>query len=316
MQISVYVTSYNQREYLKEAVLSVLGQTRPPDQLIIIDDCSQDGSQDLIDDFYRQYPDLIIPVYQEVNQGVTRCRMKALAYATGELISYLDGDDRFLPEKLARESALFAEDSSVDLVYSNFRYINDQGEETGIWSRGGPLPEGNTFPEVFSRGFPKHTIFRNELVRAGVLGDHPYDPALNLYEDWDMRIRLSQFARIRYCPDLLTEYRIHHRSLSQTDLDHHLQAVRYIIEKNSPLLDSIEPRRKTAILRDLSRWQAEIAEKAAIQRLDQHGVGEMFGVSFWKNLCFWSAEGKLWIPTQLLARVLLGKTIYNKVLRK
>ena len=116
--ISVYVTSYNQREYLVEAVESVLAQTLPASQIIVVDDCSQDGSQDVIAEYATRHSQ-ITPIFHRNNLGVAQTRNHALQMTTGDYVTYVDGDDRFLPDKLAKEVELLDKSPEADVVFSN-----------------------------------------------------------------------------------------------------------------------------------------------------------------------------------------------------
>lgn len=73
MNISVFITSYNQRDYLREAIESVLAQTLPASQIIVVDDASSDGSPDLISDYARRYPDLFTPSTTNKTRVWRRC---------------------------------------------------------------------------------------------------------------------------------------------------------------------------------------------------------------------------------------------------
>ena len=95
MKISVYITSYNKIQYIAQSIKSVLAQTLKPFEIVIIDDASQDGSRGIIQSYASQYPDLIFPVFNEKNIGIARCRNKALSLITGDLVTFLDGDDFF-----------------------------------------------------------------------------------------------------------------------------------------------------------------------------------------------------------------------------
>ena len=63
MKISVYITSYNKIQYIEQSINSVLSQTLKPFEIVIIDDASQDGSQDLIKSFASKYSNLIFPIF-------------------------------------------------------------------------------------------------------------------------------------------------------------------------------------------------------------------------------------------------------------
>ncbi len=99
-KISVFITSYNQKKFLVEAIESVLSQTLKPVELIIVDDRSTDGSQEVIGEYARRYPDLIRPYYQEMNVGIAANKAFAQQHVNGDWLTYLNGDDRFLPQKL------------------------------------------------------------------------------------------------------------------------------------------------------------------------------------------------------------------------
>ena len=104
MNISVYIPSYNQGKFLAQAIESVLAQTRCPRQLILIDDGSSDGSQDVIAAYAARHPRLITAIYHDRNQGIPRTRNAALQAVTGDCVTYVDADDRLLPTKLEREA--------------------------------------------------------------------------------------------------------------------------------------------------------------------------------------------------------------------
>lgn len=102
-RISVLITSYNQKTFLTEAIESVLSQTLQPFEIIIVDDCSTDGSQKIIENYTRNHPDIIKAYYHKQNLGIGKNRAFAQMQAKGDWLTYLDGDDRFLPEKLEME---------------------------------------------------------------------------------------------------------------------------------------------------------------------------------------------------------------------
>ncbi len=99
MNISVYITSYNQQEYLKEAIESVLSQTLLPKEIWVIDDASTDGSQETIRNYINKYPNLIKAHFNDTNKGITFCRNKGISLVSEEYATWLDGDDIYLPQK-------------------------------------------------------------------------------------------------------------------------------------------------------------------------------------------------------------------------
>lgn len=273
MKISVYVTSYNQKEYLVEAIDSVLAQTLPASQLIIVDDCSSDGSQNIIAGYRARYPELITPLYHAENLGVARSRADALGAVTSDYVTYVDGDDRLLPSKLEKETALLLSRSDVEMAFSNSYYMTEDGRRYfGTWVTKERPSEGNVFCATFGRDFPRGNLYRMELVSFAAwkrVGFH--DPDLRLLEDWDMRIRLSKHVRVAYHDEPLSEIRCHRAGLSNLRASEKLSALEYIYAKNQGLLDDVSSREKAHVMRRLDERRAAILRRQAKEELGAYG---------------------------------------------
>jgi len=269
MRISVYITSYNQKEYLIEAIESVLCQTLRPFQIVVVDDCSTDGSQELIAGYASRYGDLFTSVFRATNQGIARTRIDGVKTATGDYVSHVDGDDKFLPTKLEKEARLLQENRDAQIAFSDYYYITQDGTRTGSWAEREKPPQGDVFCRAYARDFPKHSLFRNELVnRAAWERIGFYDPNLSLYEDYEMLIRLTKYLRVVYCDEPLSEYRRHDSGLSRARAAEHLAALNYIYEKNKPLLDDLSPDAKAEVERKLGDWMARIADRAVYEAIE------------------------------------------------
>lgn len=92
-RFSIIITFYNQRTFIKDALDSALSQRNAGFEVIVVDDCSSDGSQEIL----RQYGDAIRLVCHETNQGVGSARNSGASLATGDYLLFHDGDDLFLP---------------------------------------------------------------------------------------------------------------------------------------------------------------------------------------------------------------------------
>jgi glycosyltransferase involved in cell wall biosynthesis len=269
MKISVYITSYNQKEYLIQAVQSVLSQTLKPSQIVLVDDCSTDGSREVIEGYVSRYADLITPIYHAQNQGVARSRIDGVEAATGDYVSHVDGDDRFLPSKLEKEAALLTDTANAQIAFSDYYYIDDEGSRTGHWTDSQKPPVRDVFCRTFARDFPKRSLFRNELTERQAWKEIGYyDPNLSLYEDYEMLIRLTKQLRVAYHDEPLSEYRIHEAGLSRARAAEHLAALSYIYEKNKYLLDDLTPEAKTQVESKLREWMARIATRALDEAIE------------------------------------------------
>jgi glycosyltransferase involved in cell wall biosynthesis len=235
MKISVYITSYNQEAYLSTAIESVLDQTLLPFEIIIVDDCSTDGSKELIDAYHKQKPDLIRPIYHEKNKGVTQSRIDAINFSSGDLVTYVDGDDFYEKTKLEEEMKIMKE-TGADLVFSNFYSANVSSvNPTAIWARALPeLPAfGHMFKEVLLRQFPSNTLFRCELVKKEILDKTGlYDKSLQIFEDYDLKVRMSKIAKIAYSLKPLHFYRDNENGLSKSPKALHQESIKYIVNKH------------------------------------------------------------------------------------
>ncbi|EJN07661.1 glycosyl transferase [Bradyrhizobium sp. YR681] len=112
MRVSVVIAAYNAEAYIAEAIESVLGQTVPPDEVIVIDDGSTDGTRGILD----RFGDRVI-VLTQANSGQAVAVNKGLAMARGELIGFCDADDLWTPRKLEMQLALLERDGRVEAAF-------------------------------------------------------------------------------------------------------------------------------------------------------------------------------------------------------
>lgn len=246
MKISVVITSYNQKRFLIDAIDSVLNQTFRPAQIIITDDASTDGSPKMIESYANKYPKTIVPIYNTRNFGVSNARNSALEHVEGDYVCCLDGDDRFLPTKLEYESEWFCDHPEDGIVFSNHYYIDENGKRLGQWVTTEKIPTGNIFTETFAWNLPKNNMFRNELINYRYWKQIGfYDCGLKIYEDYDMRVRLTKYLSAKYIDLPLSEYRIHFKGLSASaKYRENAAAHKYVYYKNQILLKGM---RRSAI---------------------------------------------------------------------
>ncbi len=277
MEISVFITSYNQKEYLTEAIDSVLAQTLPASQIIVVDDGSGDGSRELISGYASRYP-VVVPILHHRNQGVAQARNTALEAVTGDYVTFLDGDDRFLPTKLEEEAKLLHERPDAQMVFSNVYYISAHGQRIGTWIRKLKPPQGDIFCQTLGRHFPRGALFRSELVETRAWKQVGcYDVSLGIYEDYDMRIRLTKQLQAAYCDKPLSEYRQPGGpSLRSTKATQKLTDFDTILNKNRSLLADLSPAETRYVQQRLERWRAKLIRMAAKEalRVGQGGPGD------------------------------------------
>ena len=251
MKISVYITSYNKIQYIEQSIKSVLSQTLKPFEIVIIDDASQDGSQDLIKSFASKYSNLIFPIFNEFNIGIAKCRNKALRALNGDLVTFLDGDDYFYPNKLELEYRQLTRCHNTQVVYSNFNYVDKTGELIDCFAEETDVPAtGDIFINTFTRNYNVKSgsnyiyemFYRNCAFEIGL-----YDKNIKIWEDWDFRIRMSKIFKYGYCSEINSVYRQLPDSLHTSHFETHYHEQIKIYNKNKPLIKDLKKKEKIII---------------------------------------------------------------------
>lgn len=182
-RVSVIIPAYNCDQYIEQCVKSVLEQTYTNYEVIVIDDGSQDQTQEILKPFFP----VIKYIYQD-NQGAAKARNYGCEIAQGEFLAFLDGDDFFLPQKLAEQIAAFDNDPTIDLIQSGWCVVNQKGIVVSVIKPWLNAPELNLETWVLHKCVrPSAMILRREWWEKIGGFDHHYPPT----EDLDFVLRLS-----------------------------------------------------------------------------------------------------------------------------
>lgn len=210
---SVIMPCYNHESYVAEAMQSILAQTYPCLELIVVDDASTDGSRGEITRIAAT-DERVVPILNDVNAGEGASRNAALAVARGEFIGFCDSDDRWLPDKLDHQLQQFRRDPDVGFVHADALLIDASGRRTGRrFSRvfGSSLPiSGN----VVSRLARRNSVsVPTVLIRRSVLdeGDR-FRTDFRYLADWLFWLDVVPRTRVAYSRKPLAEYRVHSTS--------------------------------------------------------------------------------------------------------
>jgi teichuronic acid biosynthesis glycosyltransferase TuaG len=123
--VSIIMPAYNAARFIEESINSVLAQTYPNWQLLIVDDCSKDHTKQIIEDVAQQDP-RIKALAHTTNQGVIAARNLALTHAQGQYIAFLDSDDLWLPNKLQTQLQHLTKQKAL-ICYAAYKRIDEQG---------------------------------------------------------------------------------------------------------------------------------------------------------------------------------------------
>lgn len=201
---SVIIPTYNAGRFITLTVDSVLQQTLPDLELIVIDDGSADDTLEKV----RAYRDGRIHIIEQPHQGGPVALNAGLNIARGEYVAFLDHDDIWLPNKLERHAKFLQQHSEVDLTFSWIRWIDGEGKDTGLRSRRwtGPISFRQLLVD-FVIGTTSSVVFRRSAIdRAGW-----FDPRLPRCWDSDLcfRVSLLRPGNAHAIPEELTLYRRH-----------------------------------------------------------------------------------------------------------
>ena len=134
IKVSVILTSYNHKPYIREALDSILcQQTDFKFEIIVHDDASTDGTQDIIREYAEKYPDIIMAVLQSENQfhKVQKSYSTLYEYARGEYIGLLEGDDHWLcKDRLSMQVDFLDKHPEYSATAGVTQYYNDEGQKS------------------------------------------------------------------------------------------------------------------------------------------------------------------------------------------
>ena len=202
--VSVVIPTYNRAGTIERAINSVLAQSWQPLEVIVVDDGSTDRTAEILEAYGHK-----IHLIRQRNQGASTARNTGIKAARGEIISFLDSDDSWLPDKIARQANLLqrTRELGVKCCVCNARMIHADGREITSFAAAGLRPEPVegiwTNPtEVLVARFllfnQVAAIWREVFDEAGV-----FNPNLRIMEDYDLALRLSFTGPWAYIADAL-----------------------------------------------------------------------------------------------------------------
>jgi glycosyltransferase involved in cell wall biosynthesis len=207
VQISVIIPSFNRASTIQRALNSVISQTSPADEIIVIDDGSTDKTVELIQQHYPQ-----VKLIRQANKGVSAARNAGIQSAQHEWIALLDSDDEWLPEKLQHIR---------EAHHGNPQHVLFHSDE--IWIRDGTRvnqmkKHAKYGGEIFKHCLPLCVISPSAVVIQRSLFDRIglFDEALPACEDYDLWLRLCHLYEVFYIDKaLIKKYGGHADQLSR-----------------------------------------------------------------------------------------------------
>lgn len=207
--VSIITPSYNQAQYLEQTILSVLDQSYPNIEYIIIDGGSTDGSVDIIKRYEKQLSYWV----SEKDNGQTDAVNKGIKKCSGEIIAYINSDDLYEKDALQNIVDLYLEDTSAAVYYGKCATINEQGNIVKAYE-GGPtsfefLQSKSMLPFIYQPA----CFFNAKLATRRPLFIEKY------CIDYELLLHLSEQYPFKFTPKHIAQYRIHSETRTTLEQD-------------------------------------------------------------------------------------------------
>ncbi len=210
-QISIIICSYNRASYIEKAIKSVLDQTFFDFEIIIIDDYSNDNTEEVIKDFIKIDPR--IRYYKnEQNLGISKSRNKGISLSNEEYIAMLDSDDYWIDnKKIEKQLEILEKDKSIGIIGSNILCINNKGKEIKKY-----------FYKITDREIREKILIKNQFAQSSIIirrsfleKTQKYNKDFDGCEDYDLWLKIGRISKFANIDDITTAYMIHPGGISK-----------------------------------------------------------------------------------------------------
>lgn len=224
--VSIAIITYNQREFLRECIESCLLQDYENTEIVVADDASTDGTQDMLREYDKKYPGKFILRLSEKNQGITKNSNQAHFACSGKYIAWMGGDDLMLPGKITSQVQFMENNMNCAICYHDLIvFDNESGDQLYLFSEKNRPREGGVDTLI------KYGTFNgacSSMVRKSMTPISGFDSRLPVASDWLYWIEcLGSEGNIRYIDNIFGKYRRNSANvtnkkkiLSQGNIDH------------------------------------------------------------------------------------------------
>ncbi len=223
MLVSVIIPVYNCRAYILESVRSVQEQTYGNIEIIIVDDGSTDGTQDVLE----SVKDSRIRLVRTENRGVSAARNTGMEASAGDYMAFIDADDKWFPRKLELQMAMMREEQNLGLVFSDFIRFTDSGvmprshfsyvpelqsiRKRPVLGNTGYVIEEDTFSALCSVDMFA-TWVQTVLLKKEKVKDLRFPVGVRLSEDYNYMLRVYQNVEAGFIAEPLVAVRRHNKN--------------------------------------------------------------------------------------------------------
>jgi glycosyltransferase involved in cell wall biosynthesis len=210
--VSVCIITYNHENYIAQAIEGALIQkTNFPFEIVIGEDCSTDGTREIVFDYAKKYPNIIRVITSEKNVGMINNFIRTLNVCKGKYIALCEGDDYWTdPLKLQKQVDFLEANPGFVICFHNARkLVQATGDNSSLFFNNPPR-DIFTLSDIIKNDFiPTLTcVFRSKLFK-----EFP-DWYSNAYPgDWPLHILNAQHGKIKYIDEVMATYRLHEHGI-------------------------------------------------------------------------------------------------------
>lgn len=242
MNVSVVIPTYNRPKGAKEAIESVLNQTKLPQEIIVVDDNSREPLDLNIE------TDVKILYHRfDKNKGGCAARNKGVELSDNEIIMFLDDDDTWEPRKIESQLSVFENNPKIGLVYSGRLVVSD-ADRSKVKYEVKPDRQGNLYPDILENNYIGITssvaIKKDVFNKAG-----GFDERFPARQDYDLWIRVCKITEIGHDNECNVRYTIFEKSENQISgkASGHEKAISLLLDKYRKEINEQPPRRARRI---------------------------------------------------------------------
>ncbi|WP_300433661.1 glycosyltransferase [Christiangramia sp.] len=208
--VSVIMPAYNSEAYITESIQSVIQQTYPHWELLIINDASSDSTKEIAGKFSSEDKRIKL-LKNEVNSGTHHARNKGIKVASGNFIAFLDADDLWKPEKLFKQLKVLSK-PNVAACFSSYELMNEKGERLNKKVQALPVLH---YDKLLKANYVGNLT---GIYNVEILGKI-YCPEISKRQDWALWLKvIEEGGPIEGIPESLAVYRVRKKSISTNKL--------------------------------------------------------------------------------------------------
>jgi glycosyltransferase involved in cell wall biosynthesis len=242
--VSAVVPAYNAARTLPATIASIEAQSVEVLEILVVDD----GSTDPTAEVARSVGGRDLRVIAQANAGHAAARNTGIAAARGRYVAFLDADDVWLPDKLARQLAEIQRDPTIRALQTGAARVDD--ELRLLWLQPCRRSQNQLWDTLYFRNMPG--LMSTLMVERDLLEEvGGFDASLVILQDWDIAIRLARRGQLHSLPDVLSAYRFFDTSQS-ANVDIHVEPGLRVLDKffdDPELPPAIRARRRAVYAR-------------------------------------------------------------------